>query len=200
MKGMIPQQYPGYPGVRPPKGWVPPLGQLLELLGVYNNETGYWEGLPLQALTEGLLNAEALHTEDRIDGGTVIECDAPSGAEADTIKTKEYEVPADEVWWIERFRLVTESEVLGNIRISTFPRTNDTDKALLAVNQAEPSGGHATYQVDYDLADPSVLGAPLRLLGGDKITVVTKVHAVGATTADRTVGLTIYGRKARRLV
>ncbi len=26
-KKIVPQQYPGYPGTRPPKGWVPPLDQ-----------------------------------------------------------------------------------------------------------------------------------------------------------------------------
>ena len=55
---IIPQQYPGYPGTRPPKGWVPPLGQYLNLLGVYDNESGYWMGLPLQVLSEQLALAD----------------------------------------------------------------------------------------------------------------------------------------------
>lgn len=156
--------------------------------------------LPLEALTEALLAAEALHTEDRLDGGgTTHECSVPSGTEAEVVKTKEVEVPAGEVWFVERLALTTELEVLGNIRISKFPKVDDTEKALLASYQAEPSGGHSTYLVNYDLADPSLLGAPLRLLGGARIIVVGKVHASGATTADRKVSLNIYGRKARRI-
>jgi hypothetical protein len=87
------QAYPGYPGVRPPKGWMPPLGELLSLLGVYDNESGYWVGLPLQALTEALLVAESLHTEDRIDERDKIEVTVPNGTAQDTAKTKEFEVP-----------------------------------------------------------------------------------------------------------
>ena len=58
---LIPQQYAGYPGTRPPKGWVPPLDQWLSLLGVYDNVSGYWVGLPLQVLSEQLVLAEKQH-------------------------------------------------------------------------------------------------------------------------------------------
>ena len=180
--------------MRPPKGWVPPLGQLLSLLGAYDEETGYWVGLPLQALTEALVVAESLHTQDRIDGRNKIELEVPSGTEADAVKTKEYEIPSGEVWYINRFNLATPLEVLGNIRISKFPKVDSTDKAYLADNQAVNSS------VDYDLSAVGQLGADLRLIGGDKITLVGKVQASGATTAARTVTLNIYGRKARRLV
>ncbi len=44
-----PQQAPGYPGARPPKGWVPPLDAVLTLLGVFDNQGGFWQTLPLQA-------------------------------------------------------------------------------------------------------------------------------------------------------
>jgi hypothetical protein len=37
-------------------------------------------------------------------------------------------------------------------------------------------------------------------VGGDKLTVVATVTAAGGTTADRTVTLNLFGRKARRLV
>lgn len=190
-KKIVPQQYAGQ---RPPKGWVPPLDAVLTLLGAYDNVSGFWVGLPLQALTEALLVAEALHTEDRIDGRNKIELEVPSGTEADVVKTKEYEIPSDEVWYINRFNLATPLEVLGNIRISKFPKVDATDKAYLADNQA------VNLSVNYDLAAVGQLGADLRLIGGEKITVVGKVHATGATTAARTVALNIYGRKARRLV
>jgi hypothetical protein len=188
------QQVPGYPGARPPKGWVPPLGQFLTLLGVFDNESGYWIGLPLQVLREALLTAETLHTEDRIDEREKIEVTVPNGSAQDTAKTKEYEVPAGEVWYVNRFNLVTEAEVSGNIRISRFPKVSDVDKKYLGTDLA------ATQNVNYDLKSAGQLGADLRLVGGDKITVVGTVTSAAGTTADRKVTLNLYGRKARRLV
>jgi hypothetical protein len=188
------QTYPGYPGVRPPKGWMPPLGEWLSLLGVYDNESGYWVGLPLQALTEALLVAESLHTEDRIDERDKIEVTVPNGTAQDTVKTTEFEVPEGEVWYLNRLNLVTEAEVSGNIRISKFPKTDTTDKKYLGTDQA------AGNDVNYDLAAAGQLGADLRLIGGDKITIVATATAVGGTTADRKVTLNPFGRKARRLV
>jgi len=188
---IVPQQYAGQ---RPPKGWVPPLGQLLTLLGVYDNESGYWMGLPLQVLREALLTAESLQTEDRIDERDKIEVTVPTGSAQDTVKTKEYEVPAGDVWYLNRFNLVTEAEVSGNVRVSKFPKTNDVDKKYLGTDLA------ASQNVNYDLATVGQLGADLRLVGGDKLTVVGTVTAAGGTTADRKVTLNLYGRKARRLV
>ncbi len=188
---IVPQQYAGQ---RPPKGWVPPLGQDLTLLGVYDNESGYWMGLPLQVLREALLTAESLHTEDRIDERDKIEVTVPNGTAQDVVKTKEFEVPAGELWYLNRFNLVTEAEVSGNIRVSKFPKTDTVDKKYLGTDLA------ASQNEDYDLASAGQLGADLRLVGGDKLTVVGTVTAVGGTTADRKVTLNLYGRKARRLV
>jgi len=188
---IVPQQYAGQ---RPPKGWVPPLGQDLTLLGVYDNESGYWMGLPLQVLREALLTAESLHTEDRIDERDKIEVTVPDGSAQDVVKTKEYEVPAGELWYLNRLNLVTEAEVSGNIRVSKFPKTDTVDKKYLGTDLA------ASQNEDYDLASAGQLGADLRLVGGDKLTVVGTVTAVGGTTADRKVTLNLYGRKARRLV
>ncbi len=188
---VIPQQYAGQ---RPPKGWVPPLDAVLTLLGVYDNVSGFWVGLPLQALTEALLVAEALHTDDRIDERDKIELTVPNGTAKDTVKTKEYEIPSGEVWYLNRLNLVTEAEISGNIRVSKFPKSGTVDKAYLGTDLA------ASQNVDYDLGAAGQLGADLRLLGGDKVTVVATVTAVGGTTADRKVTLNPFGRKTIRLV
>ena len=190
-KKIVPQQYAGQ---RPPKGWVPPLDAVLTLLGVYDNASGFWVGLPLQALTEALLVAEALHTEDRIDERDKVEVTVPNGTAQDEVKTKEFEVPAGEVWYLNRLNLVTEAEVSGNIRISKFPKVSDIDKKYLGTDQAAGANSN------YDLAAAGQLGADLRLVGGDKITVVATVTAAGGTTADRKVTLNPFGRKSTRLV
>jgi len=161
---------------------------------VYDNESGYWMGLPLQILREALLTAESLHTEDRIDERNKIEVTVPDASAQDVVKTKEYEIPAGELWYINRLNLVTEAEVSGNIRVSKFPKTDTVDKKYLGTDLA------ASQNEDYDLASAGQLGADLRLVGGDKLTVVGTVTAVGGTTADRKVTLNLYGRKARRLV
>jgi hypothetical protein len=188
---IVPQQYAGQ---RPPKGWVPPLDAVLTLLGVYDNLSGFWVGLPLQALTEALLVAEALHTEDRIDERDKIELTVANGTAKDTVKTKEYEIPSGEVWYFNRLNLVTEAEISGNIRISKFPKSGSLDKTYLGTDLA------ASQDVDYDLAAAGELGADLRLVAGDKVTVVATVTAVGGTTADRKVTLNPFGRKSTRLV
>jgi len=161
---------------------------------VFDNASGFWVGLPLQALTEALLVAEALHTEDRIDERDKIEVTVPNGTAKDTAKTEEFEIPSGEVWYLNRLNLVTEAEISGNIRISKFPKSGTVDKAYLGTDLA------ASQNVDYDLAAAGQLGADLRLIGGDKITVVATVTAVGGTTADRKVTLNPFGRKATRLV
>ncbi|MGI2336826.1 MAG: hypothetical protein ACRKGH_09360 [Dehalogenimonas sp.] len=193
-KEIIPQQHPGYPGTRPPKGWVPPLGQSLSLLGVYDNESGYWMGLPLQVLREALLSAEVLQTEDRIDERDKVEVTIPDLSAQDAVKTAELEVPAGEVWYLNRLNLITEAEVSGNIRVSKFPKADTVDKKYLGTDQA------AGNDEDYDLSAAGQLGADLRLTGGDKLTVTATVTAAGGTTADRKVTLNPYGRKTRRLV
>ena len=191
---MIPQQNPGYLGTRPPEGWVPPLGQYLSLLGVYDGQTGHWVGLPLEAMVEALLVAESMHTQDRIDERDKIEIGVPTGTAFAVVKASEYTIPVGEVWWLNRLNLVTGAEVSGNIRISKFPRANDIEKKYLGTDLA------ASQDVSYDLGAAGQLGADLRLVGGDKITVVATVTAAGGTTADRKVTLNLYGRKARRLV
>ena len=68
--------------------------------------------------------AEALDTADRIDERNAIVLTVPDGSAQDTVKTKEFEVPAGEVWYLNRLNLITEAEVTGNVRISKFPKTD----------------------------------------------------------------------------
>src|SRR4030065_1857380 len=130
-------------------------------------------GLPLQVLREALLTAESLHTEDRIDERDKIEVTVPNGTAQDVAKTKEYEVPAGELWYLTRLNLVTEAEISGNIRVSKFPKTDSVDKKYLGTDLA------ASQNTNYDLASAGQLGANLRLFGGDKLTVT----ATGAARA-----------------
>ncbi len=133
---IIPQQYPGYPGTRPPKGWVPPLNQFLSLLGVYDNESGFWVGLPLQVLSEQLVLAEKQHTLDRIDSRNgQVSITVPIGTAVGASVTGEIEVPEDEIWYLRGHEIrvhqqaaLTAGDLICNFRVSRFPTTDDVAK------------------------------------------------------------------------
>ena len=139
---ITPQQYSGYPGTRPPKGWVPPLDQWLSLLGVYDNEQGYWVGFPLQALSELLALAEKQHTLDRIDPRNAqVSITVPIGTAIGVQVTGEIEVPDDEIWYLRCHEIrihqqaaLTAGDLICNFRVSRFPATDDVDKLFYSTN------------------------------------------------------------------
>ncbi len=210
-KVMTPLQGPGYPGVQPPKGWVPPLGQWLTLLGVYDNKKGVWEGLPLQAFIEGLIHAEQLNSFGKIDARQQTTLTIPSGTGVGVYQTrKSIEVPSGEVWFLSQFQLDTPAQnggiVLANVRISQWPDTATTPDSdglpFWAANRGGALGG--TYVAEcYGCAPAFVtlgdaIGAPLRLPPGSKLTICAEV-TVAALAADRVVTLTPYGWKGKLL-
>ena len=230
---IIPQQYPGYPGARPPKGWVPPLGQLLSLLGAYDEETGYWVGLPLQALTQQLILAEKQYTLDRIDrrnGRCSLTMQV--GDAVGTSREAEIEVPEDELWYLRCHEIcvrqqaaLTAGDLICNFRVSSFPKTDDTDKLfynqddrLTAIQAAIAAGdvcdslmtlvgaywdGSAEVKVYRpelrDFAHCDELGTELRLVGGDKLTLVVTVANAALAGGAVAVDLTVWGRRAKIL-
>jgi len=211
-KVLTPQQaYPGYPGVQPPKGWVPPLDAVTTLIGVYDNKKGTWVGLPLQAFIEALVQAEQLNPLGKVDLRQVATLTVPSGTGIGVYATrKQIEVPTNEVWFLSQLELVTPAQsggiVLANVRISTWPDTAsspDTDGlAFWAANRGGAPGG--TYVAEcYGCAPAFValgdgIGAPLRLPPGSKLTICAEV-TTAALTADRVVTLTPYGWKGKLL-
>jgi hypothetical protein len=231
---VIPQQYAGYPGARPPKGWVPPLDQWLSLLGVFDSETGFWVGLPLQVFSEQLVLAEKQHALDRIDiRNGQVSITVPIGTAVGASVTGEIEVPAGEIWYLRGHEIrvhqqaaLTDGDLICNFRISRFPVTDEVAKLYyntadrLTATQALIAAGDVydhdrllagaywdgdseikVYRdVVRDFADPDELGNTLRLIGGDKLTLVvtgdTEAIAGGAVTVD----LTVWGLRGKRLV
>jgi len=135
---VAPGQYTGQQvaGVRPPKGWVPPLGGVLNLMGVYDLDSGFWVGLPIQALTEQLVLAEKQHTLDRIDPRNgLVKVTVPIGTAVGTAKTGEIEVAEGEVWYLCEHEILipqaaglTAGDILVNFKVSHFPKVNGEDK------------------------------------------------------------------------
>lgn len=150
--------------------------------------------LPMDALLEPLVLSEKAHALDKLDGRNATKSAlVPAGSPVGTRIEARLEVPAGEVWYITQVTLSTPPEVTGNFRVSTWPKELDgKDKRYLETDQ------EANTTVSYDLPAVSELGEELRLAGGEAITVVATASA--ATTADRTVTLTLRGRKGKRLV
>jgi len=200
-----------YPGVRPPRGWVPPLDAVLTLVGVYDSVEGVWKTLPLQAFTEGLVVAESKYALDRIDDRDAVEAEIESGSEVGEQATASIEVPLGEVWFLNRLVLTSPAEsgvgvgdiVKVNVRISkwTFPdsRTGTTANEHGRAYWSAAKGTAALDTYTIDLPAQGELGEELRLFSGDKITL--EATLTGATAgADLTATLTPYGRKVKRLV
>ena len=234
MQKIVPQQYAGYPGQRPPKGWVPPLSQLMSLLGVYDNESGYWVGLPLQALSEQLVLAEKQHALDRIDlRNGQVSITIPIGTAVGAQVTGDIEVPEDEIWFLRNHEIrihqqaaLTAGDLIANFRVSRFPSTDDVAKLFyntndrLVATQAQIAAGDI-YDHDMvlvgaywdgvaevkvyrgvirDFADPDELGNALRLVGGNKLTLVGTVDTAAVAGGAITVDLTVWGLRGKRLV
>jgi len=231
---IVPQQYLGYPGQRPPKGWVPPLGQWLTLLGAFDNETGYWVGLPLQALSEQLALAEKQHALDRIDPRNgQISVTVPIGTAVGAQVTGEIEVPEGEIWFLRNHEIrvhqqaaITAGDLICNFRVSRFPTTDEVAKLFystldrLTATQALIAAGDVvdhdwvlagaywdgSAEVKYyrdiirDFADPDELGNALRLIGGDKLTLVVTGETAAIAGGAVTVDLTVWGLRGKRLV
>jgi len=231
---IIPQQYSGYPGTRPPKGWVPPLNQFLSLLGVYDNESGFWVGLPLQVLSEQLVLAEKQHALDRIDPRNgLVSITVPIGTVVGASVTGEIEVPEDEIWYLRGHEIrvhqqaaLTAGDLICNFRVSRFPTTDDIAKLFystadrLTATQALIAAGDVfdhdlvlvgaywdgaaevkVYrEVIRDFADPDELGNALRLIGGDKLTLVATGETAATAGGAVSVDLTVWGLRGKRLV
>jgi len=228
------QQYPGYPGTRPPKGWVPPLDAVLSLLGVYDNENGFWVGLPLQALSEQLVLAEKQHALDRIDPRNgFVSITVPIGTAVGAQVTGEIEVPEDEIWYLRNHEIrvhqqaaLTAGDLICNFRVSRFPAADDVAKLFyntvdrLVATQAQIAAGDVfdhdqllvgaywdgsaevkVYRdVVRDFVDPDELGNALRLIGGDKLTLVATGETAAIAGGAVTVDLTVWGLRGKRLV
>jgi hypothetical protein len=210
-KLFTPQQTPGYAGVAPPKGWVPPLDSIMREMGVYDTKNGVWVGLPLQAFIEALVHAEYLTPLGKIDARNVATLTVPSGTGVGLYATrKAIEVPAGEVWFITQLDLVTPVQhagiVLANVRVSNWPDIATTPDAdglpFWTTNQGGAGGANPTgecYQAApliFPLGE--ALGTPIKLPPAAKLTLCAEV-TTAQLNADSVITLTPYGWKGKLL-
>lgn len=182
---------------------IPPLiGSVV--VGGFDPRDSTIRALNLGGLVEQLITAEILHTNDRIDERKAATVTIPTATGVGSVIEGSIVVPADEVWYLNRLTLgipaveaTTSAGVSANILVSSFPKGADgKDKPYLAADQLPEA---AVTSVTYDLTALGQLGAELRVVGGDKLTIrATVVTAVLAVNHD--VVLTPFGRGARQLL
>ena len=153
-------------------------------------------------VVQPLVLAEKAYSLDRIDSRNGVNVTVPLATDVgDAVAPGEIEVPAGEVWYLNRLSVSCPvPDATGtcsyNILVSSFPKTaTGTDKPYLPANAADPGVGPD----DYDLPAQGELGEELRLVGGDKLSLVLTV-TVGPFAAITVYRLNIWGRKGKLLV
>lgn len=207
-KKVIPQQYPG---LRPPKGWVPPLDAILSLMGVYDSKNGVWVGLPIEAMVEALVQAEQVHITGILDGREeshdLATITTPLGALATYTDRKRLTVPSGEIWIVTCMEEtigvdpVPGAILTGNWRNSKWTdrsTTPDTDgQAFHAANQV--GNVFAEFHPGAPFMAVTNKQTPLRLPGGTVITFHL-ANTGGVASAAITSTLQLYGYIGKILV
>jgi len=149
-------------------------------------------------LAELCLLAEKVYTIDRVDDRDGVKSTIKNGAAVSDVVKGTIEVPAGEVWYLNRLSVVcpaagADGSAKFNIEVSPFPKEDSANKDYLS---ADVTAMGAT--TDYDLVSAGQLGEELRLVGGDKL--VLRLTVTVAFTADKDFYLNVYGRGGKRLV
>jgi hypothetical protein len=167
------------------------------LLGGYKGATVF---IDLDKLVnQPLILAEKGYALDRIDSRNGVQVTVPNGTALAAVVTGAIEVPAGEVWYLNRLSVVCPAaDATGtcsfNILVSSWPKTEaGGDKPYLPANVT--AMGATT---DIDLPAQGELGEELRLVGGDKLTLQLTVTV--AFSADKVFRLNPWGRKGKVLV
>ncbi len=182
-----------------------------------------WRTLNLDALRQLWRLFERIQPIGKIDARHAISATVPATAEVDDVVTSSITVPSGELWFIQKLVLQSPEQtaaegqiVLVNFRISSFPDDADppsedgklywaTGKGTIAADvfpveffTGAPGLDYGGGALDEEGVRNDNLDVPLRLVGGDKITLVATLTAVNAT-AGLVSTLTPYGYKGRIL-
>ncbi|KSV17243.1 hypothetical protein DA01_07525 [Dehalococcoides mccartyi] len=185
------------------RGYIPPLGKETVLIAGYDPSDGSLRVLNLGILAQLATIAEKLQNYDIVDSRDGVSISLAVGNTGQ--KKVSLEVPAGEVWYLNRLNIAASAaQTLGvytvNVRVSRFPKEGELDKDLLAdalTHTAVQAAGGS--DVDFGLAAVGgILGKELRLLGGDKLTLVIDISTAIDAAAD--VTLAPVGFAAQRLV
>ena len=167
-------------------------------------------------VNQPLIWAEKQWTQDIVDSRNgFVSIVVPIGTLVGASVTGVLTVPAGEIWYlgehilfIHQAAALTFGDLVVNFLVSSFTKTiAGTDKPYLdparalvatAAQIAAAAAGPRTLDTQFLAGDE--LGVSLRLVGGDKLTLVATVATANTAVAPITVDLTVYGRVGKSLV
>ena len=161
-------------------------------------------------VVQPLVSAEALYALDKIDDRDRVEVKIAAGAAVGSGASARLEVPPGEVWFLNRIVLTSPPEsglnvgdiVQVNFCISPWTLRRDETPLVEGAGRKYWVANRGTAASDVytvDVPAQGELGAELRLVGGDFITLYAELTGAPAG-ADLVASLTPYGRKGKLLV
>jgi len=179
-------------------------------MAVYDNDTGYLQVLPIQALTEALVKAESVHSLAKLDARNAVTLTVPNGTATGVYDTRSKlgPVDSDEVWFLTVIQVDTPAQsggiTLGNFRVSSWEDPDDDSDGQLFWAAYQGGAVAGTYYAEFHTGAPVLalpgdqVGVPLRLGPADYVQLCARI-TTAALTADRTLTLTPYGWKGKLL-
>lgn len=174
-------------------------------------DDGSWRALNLSTLKQLWRQGELIQPKGKLDSRNVITATLAATAVVADVATAVLTVPAGELWFIQSLSLTSPAEsapaegqiVKVNFRISAWPDDDGTSvagKLFWAVGKGTIAAD--VFPVDFysgaAVADRENLQTPIRLVGGDTITLSATLSGANATAA-LAATLTPFGYKATLL-
>ena len=173
-------------------------------------DKGDWRTLNLDTLVQLWRLSELIQPAGKLDARNIVTATLAATAVVNDVASATLTVPAGELWFVQSLRVISPAQtgvggqiVLVNFRISSWADDDDSNAAGKLFWQA----GRGTIAADTEwveffagapFMDEENLGTPLRLVGGDVITLYATLTAAAATAA-LAATLTPYGYKATLL-
>lgn len=184
---------------------------------VKDSSNNYYQ-LNAEGLNALMMLGEALWTTDILDEReSLATVTVALGAPVGTAQTDDIDIPAGEIWYIQRFGLEAPANdatgaITWNMLVSQFPVVAATGVNKGFFNAARVPIPTDTEQVEVESGNIDVLTAPgvltdrvaglgkeLRLIGPATVTLAT-ITNTAAFTAAYVVNLILYGRKVHKVV
>jgi len=171
-------------------------------------EDGSWRSLNLGTLKQLWRLGERIQPTGKLDARNLVTATLAATAVVGGIATAALTVPAGELWFVQSLRVISPAECAPaegqicavNFRISSWPDDDDSNSA----GKLFWAAGHGTiaidtYWIEFHAGAPWLdeenLDVPLRVVGGDVITLYNTLGGAAATAA-LAATLTPYGYKA----
>lgn len=168
---------------------------------------GDWRTLNLDTLVQLWRLSEKIQPSGKLDSRDAITAVIAAAAVVTTTASGTLTVPSGELWFVQRLDIDVPYEsgcvITANFRISRWPddatSPSALGKAFWAAGKALTNGRSEIFPVEFFTSAPNLskenLDVPLRLVGGDTVTLEVTLSGA-APVAAMTTTLTPYGYKA----